>query len=588
VSETLLLPAPRTLVRLAGKGPPRDAQPALREDRALAREAFTLTLRAGGIELAHRDAAGLAHARECLRQLRAQSGARLPALRIEDAPDFAVRGLMLDVSRNRVPTRETLAGLVERMARLRLNHLQLYTEHTFAYRDHERVWRDASPLTPDDVRWLDGLCAARHIELCANQNTFGHMAPWLAHPAYRPRAETPAGFETRLGGRLAPATLAATPENAAFALGLCRELLACHASRRINVNCDETLELGRGASAAAVAARGRARVYLEHLLRIVTPLIGDGCDVLFWADMLREHPELVRELPRRGLTALAWHYEAPLDARTLPDGLLDALAEFGITARSVAGFAAHVETFADTGFPYWVCPGTSTWNSLAGRWSNARENLRDAAAVGLARGARGFLITDWGDNGHLQPPSASWLPVAYGAGLAWCAATNRARDPAPALDAFVFEDASGNLGGALVELAELYRRTGKRSLNASPLFGELVRGVGLGAFGSASREQLADALERIGRAEAALGRARPTAPDGTVVVRELALVARLLRHGVWRMAAGVGLSVPPAGEQRADFAAALAEQRECWLARSRPGGLEASLGLLRASVDGGC
>ena len=58
--------------------------------------------------------------------------------------------------------------------------------------------------------------------------------------------------------------------------------------------------------------------------------------------------------------------------------------------------------------PFWVCPGTSSWNSLVGRWPNARANVLDAAESGLAAGARGFLLTDWGDNGHWQH-----LPVSF-------------------------------------------------------------------------------------------------------------------------------------------------------------------------------
>ena len=48
------------------------------------------------------------------------------------------------------------------------------------------------------------------------------------------------------------------------------------------------------------------------------PLHADGCEVLFWGDIVRAHPELVPELPRDGLVALAWHYEAPLDPASLP------------------------------------------------------------------------------------------------------------------------------------------------------------------------------------------------------------------------------------------------------------------------------
>jgi hypothetical protein len=39
-------------------------------------------------------------------------------------------------------------------------------------------------------------------------------------------------------------------------------------SRRVNIGCDETFELGRGASAARAAEIGAAGVYLEHLARI--------------------------------------------------------------------------------------------------------------------------------------------------------------------------------------------------------------------------------------------------------------------------------------------------------------------------------
>jgi hypothetical protein len=580
LSELLLLPRPRRLERLTGDGPPRAAAPQVRENRALGAEAFTLTLDARGVWIEHGDAAGERYARGALAQIAQQSEARLPALRIEDAPGFPVRGYMLDISRDRVPTRETLARIVEVMALLRLNHLELYTEHTFAYTAHSRVWQYASPLSAEDVRWLDALCRANGVELCANQNTFGHMGRWLAHDEYRARAECPDGFDTRFGAKLPPGCLAPTQSNAEFALALCRELLMHHTSARIHIGCDETFELGRGASAADAAARGKARVYKEHLLRLARPLIARGGEVLFWGDMLRDQPELVRELPRTGMTACVWHYERPLEAGFLPPALLPLLAEFGIHERALRGFATQCEAFADAGFPFWVCPGTSTWNSLLGRWSNARENLRDAAETGRARGARGFLIADWGDNGHLQPPSASWLPLAYGAALAWCADSNRDLAMAPLLDAFVFQDASRTLGALAVDLSETYQGTGKLALNASPLFTELVSGVGLGSFGQLDPARLEATTAQLGAAIESLPRARSTAVDGEVTPRELAVAARLARHGAWRLARAANLPCPSDAELKRDLDGAIAEQRATWTLRSRPGGLADSLARL--------
>src|SRR5690606_11763612 len=107
-------------------------------------------------------------------QLLEQAGASLPCLRISDRPDFVDRGVMLDVSRDKVPTMETLYRLVDRLASWKINQLQLYTEHTFAYRHHPEVWAKASPLTGEEILRLDAYCRERFIELVPNQNSFGH------------------------------------------------------------------------------------------------------------------------------------------------------------------------------------------------------------------------------------------------------------------------------------------------------------------------------------------------------------------------------------------------------------------------------
>ncbi len=582
----LLLPRPRRLEARTGPGAPPGTRAEVEADPRLGREAFTLEIGAGAVRIRHGDANGRRYAEETLRQIRAQAPRELPALRIEDAPDFPVRGYMLDVSRDRVPTREMLALLVPRLARLRLNHLELYTEHTFAYHGHEAVWRDASPLDADDVRWLDALCQAHGIELSANQNAFGHMGRWLQHPGYRARAEAPDGFRTKLGLELPAGVLAPTEDNAAFALALCRELLACHTSRRIHIGCDETFELGKGQSQREVEARGRGRVYLDHLLRLLRPLLAEGSEVLFWGDILRHHPELVGELPKEGAVACAWHYEAPQANPVLPDELLALLTEFGVDRAGLTGFAAHVEAFARSGLPFWVCPGTSSWNSLLGRLPNARGNLLDAAETGLARGASGYLITDWGDNGHMQPPSVSLAPLAYGAAVSWGLAANRDLALPAVLDAFVFEDAAGVLGASLETLGGLYAGTGLLGLNGSPLFTELVPERLLGALGAPDLPSVGRVIESLDAAIAGLARARPAVPDGSLIVRELQQAARLARHGAYRIAHRAGASDRSPEALRRDLAEAIAEQRACWLERSRPGGLADSIARLEQTLGG--
>ncbi|MEV6012088.1 glycoside hydrolase family 20 zincin-like fold domain-containing protein [Streptomyces sp. NPDC051976] len=176
-------------------------------DDILPAQGYRLRTEPGGITIRHRDTAGLRYAQQSLDQLRAASDFPAVGYDIADHPDFAVLGFLLDISRDRVPTRRTLERWLSIVALARFNQLELYCEHTFAFRDHQQVWQDASPLTADDLRWLDVRCAAPGITLVANQNTFGHMERFLRHEAYIHRAENPDGFD-RGGVHRPPSTLA--------------------------------------------------------------------------------------------------------------------------------------------------------------------------------------------------------------------------------------------------------------------------------------------------------------------------------------------------------------------------------------------
>ena len=188
-------------------------EPAGQRDGSIPAQGYRLEVDDGGVRLAAPDEAGLRHGRATLAQLRVAANnpggedGTVAACRIEDWPDFAVRGVMLDVARDRVPSMPTLFALVERLAGWKLNQLQLYMEHTFAYAGHEEVWRDADPYTGDDLEVLDAHCRARGIELVANQNTLGHFERWLRHDRYRPLAIAPDGFEWVFGIHRPPLTL---------------------------------------------------------------------------------------------------------------------------------------------------------------------------------------------------------------------------------------------------------------------------------------------------------------------------------------------------------------------------------------------
>ena len=191
----LLLPTPTRMTLTGGfvaAGEPEDV--GVQAIELAGAEAYHLAITTTGIHWAWRSPAGKRHAATTLAQLKVQYGDKLPCMVINDAPVFAVRGVMLDISRDRVPTMAHLFEIVELLASWKINHLQLYTEHTFAYVGHDEVWRDASPMTAEEIRQLDKYCRARGIELTANQNCFGHLSNWFKHSKYASLGEiTPDG-----------------------------------------------------------------------------------------------------------------------------------------------------------------------------------------------------------------------------------------------------------------------------------------------------------------------------------------------------------------------------------------------------------
>ena len=155
---------------------------------------------------------------------------------------------MLDISRCKVPKMEELFRLIDLLALIGYNELQLYIEHTFRFQDHETVWKDASPISAEEIQQIDSYCMDRFIELVPNLNSFGHFERWLCHPAYKHMAECPDGFEREepYMKRDHGTTLKPNQESLDFIDSLYAEYLPNFRSKSFNVGLDEPWELGQG------------------------------------------------------------------------------------------------------------------------------------------------------------------------------------------------------------------------------------------------------------------------------------------------------------------------------------------------------
>ena len=537
-------------------------------------ESYRLRIDRGGIAMEAATPTGLFRAAATLRQWLASHGRQsargleVAAVEIEDRPDFPIRGAMLDVTRNRVPTMAYLERLIDRLAEWKVNHLQLYVEHTYAYEGHEDVWRHASPFTAAEIRSLDAYCRERFIELAPNQNSFGHFHRWLVHDRYRPLAEVPEGFSHPFSVDPEPFSLCATDPRVLELLGgLYDELLPQFVSRRFNVGLDETFDLGRGRSAEACAERGKPTVYLDFLRQIHGLVTERGRQMLFWGDIILRYPELVGQIPDDAV-ALCWGYEANHP------------------------YADQCARLAASGREFWVCPGTSSWHSFGGRLQNAVSNLAAAATAGFDAGARGLLVTDWGDHGHLQPPAIAELPLSIGAGFAWSVEAAREECGRAAEQAerwlehavlFVY-DGDDTLARTVVELGAIDLDCGGPVMNGTTLFYLLRfidRDLTHRRFKRLSIAKLQRAYTRLAEIRDPLAGAH----DYTGLEWTCRIMTWCCRLGIERLGAGRGRRIDGlASNVRSALGTEMRQIADdlpdIWLATSREGGLHESQALL--------
>jgi hexosaminidase len=511
----------------------------------LGADSYTLAIHSEGILLRASDAAGLLYGAQTLRQIHAQNPDALPCLEILDGPDLSVRGFMLDVSRCKVPTQAELLDLIRALGQLRVNQLQLYVEHTFAFPGHEDAWRDASPLTPAEIRELDAACAALGIELVPNLNTFGHMERWLRHPRYRTLAECPQGWIHPLTGQFKefPGTLKPDEASLAFVAELLDSYLPCFRSRQVNIGGDEPWELGQGFSQEAVATHGKHRVYLDHLRQLCALVTQRGHTPQFWGDILLEDLALAQDAPQDALPVV-WGYDAGHP------------------------FATQCGRLQELGRAHLVAPGTSAWQSFTGRLDNALANQTEAVGNAFQHGARGVLVTTWGDNGTHQPWPTAWLPMAAGLAQAWSFTANQELDAFAAcriLGGLAEADASA-VAAALTHLGRLDNQIAKANRNKSLSWDFLTAApAALAGFtAGVSPTELTRSLAYLEESASLVA-----AIQDSRVQAELSVGAELARAGL-RRAAGQPLTTEASRELRERF-------ERTWLARARRGGLAESV-----------
>ena len=389
---------------------------------------------------------GLAYAIVTFIQILKQIDLSLPACSIVDFPLYPSRGVMLDVSRGKVPTIESLKELIVLLSEHKINVFQLYVEHTYYFPSHPHIGENSGRLTADQIRDLDSFCEGWGVDLQPNIQTFSHFHQILRLPEYYHLAENDGLW-----------TLAPGKEGSYELLdSMLADFIPAFSSKTVNINMDEAYDIGTGYSQTECEGLGKGQVYLNHILKVYQQVKSLGVEtVQLWGEMINKYPELLEQAPD-DLIFMDWHYN--------PDTEYPSLVNFRNSNRS-----------------YWVAPGVSSWNSIFPRIENAYINITNLAKQGLANGASGLLLTDWGDYGHYQPLGLSFTGYIFGAEQSWNAGGTDKNAFESALKALCFQNDRQFRVWDLLRQSNLVEslQTGFKTKTIYAFFDDLIRGKSL-------------------------------------------------------------------------------------------------------------
>lgn len=366
----------------------------IRQDKSLPESGYRLGIDKNGIHIDYRDGAGAYYAAVTLNQLFDQLGNVLPYLSILDYPDLEMRGFLLDMARDRVPTVETLKSLIDDMAAMKMNYLMLFVDFPSTIQCDllKDIQRGDRGLTIEECKEVTAYAEENYIDIIPFVESLGHMENLLQYPKFVDLRETFTQTCTTI--------CVQNPESQKLISGLFDVVIECFDPEYILIGADESYEIGTGQSLTYLPGASVADVYLDSIKKIYDIVDAKGKKSLICHDMLEKFyvssrikiRETFGQMPEAKV--VYWSYEED--------------ATFANTA-----------FFDKLGIDYIIMPSTNSFGSAAGRLSTAEKNLNTGVKIAVDKQKMGVMTATFGDGGHRNPLISEYNPLAYSAGLCW-------------------------------------------------------------------------------------------------------------------------------------------------------------------------
>lgn len=304
--------------------------------------------------------------------------------------NFETVGVMLDCSRNAVPTITTLKALIDYLALMGYNRLELYTEDTYEIKGRPYFGYLRGRYSGAELKEVDAYAAGKGIELRPCIQVLAHLNQIFRWPCF----DTVHDCNDIL--------LADEPETYKLIEDMFASAAENFTSRNINIGCDEAHMVGLGKFLGRFGYQNRFEIMNRHIGRILGIAQKYGFKCAMWSDMYftlalgGEYytqksipPEFLERVPK-DISLIYWDYF---------------YADAGHYRKM---FSEHKKLCSNIEF----AGGAWKWTGFAPDNKFSIKTAQAAVPVAMETGVKNIMITAWGDNGA-EASVFSILPALF-------------------------------------------------------------------------------------------------------------------------------------------------------------------------------
>lgn len=292
--------------------------------------------------------------------------------------NYKTLGIMLDCSRNAVPTVKTLKKIIDVISDMGYNALQLYLEDTLKVQGQPYLGYMRGGYTVNEIKEADAYAASHGVELLPAVQTLAHFTNAVKLEEYADIVDVNDIF------------LIDDEKTYKLIDDIFASIASCFSTKRVNIGMDEAHLVGLGKYLDKHGYTSRYDLLVKHLNRVSEIAKKYGFELQMWSDMFfrinngGEYyctqpvlPDTIADAIPANVTPCYWDYyhtdEKDYDVM----------------------FAEHDKFKRDT----WFVGGLWSWIGFAPSNDFSLKTMRAGIKSSFKHGVSHAIFTMWGDNG---------------------------------------------------------------------------------------------------------------------------------------------------------------------------------------------